>query len=225
MIQESLITQSYWTDIDMRSGEVTSKIADLLVEREDEFSPVALYGGKLTKNSNQKFDRSMKNKFIECMESKDVFYIVLTNKDRKKRETVFGFTINNLNGFSLVTFGVTHNYLGSEEQSEKFLSIGKNIAQIITPMYGCIHDTSDFVKICKERVDIFKKIPGAFWGNYFGKYYIDKIGREKLTNFEGYKTEMLPNDDILIFTSKTPLTPDGKDDRNLQKKLLKIINR
>lgn len=224
MAEEKFIGQTYWTSKSIKVPDIAYKITELMAVREDEFKPTVFYGERFTKRRNEKYESNNASKFIDAMLASDVNYVVLTNSDRKKRDIIFGFTINMLNDFSVVNLNVSHSYFMEDKNLRKYIEIGREIANNISPIYGKIHDIADSNEIMGEEVfNLLEKIPAAFWGNYFGKHYIDKIGREKLLSFKGYIVEELKNGDIYIQTSASPMNPSSLEDRKVQNELAKLI--
>ena len=222
------IDQAFWTTKNIKTVEIAEKIAKLIAIREDEFEPNTLFGGVNTKNRNQKFKKDNVSQFIEAVISPNVYYLVLDNQKTRNRDFTYVFSISTLNGFYVATFQATHSYFTDEERLRKFLDIGREIEDILSPLYGRVHDVADsnhliFTVTEEKTFKVMEKIPAAFWGNYFGKHYIDKIGREKLLGFKGYKVEELNNGDIYIQTTPNPLNPSSREDRKAQHKLAKVI--
>lgn len=224
MGEEKLIEQSYWTDVSLKTECIIERLIELFALRDDEFTPTVFYGERYTKRRNKKFDKSMVGTFKEAFLASDVNYVVLTNSDRAKNDMLFGVRINMMNKFSVFNFSATHSYFINEERLEKFISIGMEVTKVMNPIYGCIHDVEDSNTIMNGKAfKILEYIPATFWGNYFGKNYIEKIGREKLLSFKGYKVEQLDNDDIYIQISPSPLNPTSSEDRKAQSVLAKLI--
>jgi hypothetical protein len=224
MEEKHYIEQTYWTTQSIKNNGIAEKLANLFAVRDDEFAPTALYGEKLTKNKNEKYDKTKEDKFVECINTPDINYVVLTNSDRVKRDVIFGLRINMLDAYSLISFCVTHSYFNSDEKLQKFLNIGKEIAGIINPIYGLVHDDADFVEIMGgQPVKILEKIPGVFWGNYFGEPYISKIGKQKLLSSTVYKVEELKNGDIYLQISDTPFKSSSDEERKIQKNIAKHL--
>lgn len=225
MEEELLIKQGYWTINNLRDISLINKIANFVKNLDNDFLPTELYGGKVTNNRNVKFNNQKDlDKFIDCFLNTEVIYIVLTNSSRSKKDAIVGLTFSIMKNLSVVNFNLSKNYFSNESKIKKFLKTGIDLAKLIEPIFGVTHDMSNFNKTSKKPINILESLPGAYWGNYFGQYYIEKIGRDKLLSFNSYKTEILDNNDILIFTSKDPLNPEFKDAIKARKALYKLVS-
>lgn len=224
MKQLKLIDQVFWTKKDLRTDEIIEKVAQLFALREDEFKPTVLYGGKLTHSRNKKFDSSKVSLFKKCFKEESVLRITLTNNDKEEKDVIFGFTIDFARFSTVVSFQVTHSYFSNHEKLLKFLSIAENICNIIRPMYGEIHDLEDSNELlCDNTYRVHECLPGVYWYNYFGKYYIEKIGKDKLLSSPASKIEELGNGDIIVYTSDNPFDYSSPTSRKSQKKLRKYL--
>lgn len=222
MEEKRLIDQTFWTQKNIRMPEQAQKIINFIMTRDDGFLPTYWYGGIVTGRKYKKVADYTLEKMVHAF-TLDFNYVVFTNVYQSgKNQCVyeFNFTITLAKKFCVLALGVTDEYFTSDEQIKHFVDIAKGYASLIDPMYGFIHDNSDRIEEGNgTAIDIINMIPDVYWCNYFGKYYIDRIGREKLLAFDSYKTETTPNDDIVIFTSASPLNPDSREDRKAQKRL------
>jgi hypothetical protein len=202
MEEKRLIEQTYWTQMNIRLPEHAKKVISFIMARDNEFLPIYWYGGVVTGQKYKKLADYALEKIMHAF-SLDFNYIVFTNAyqiRKNKTEYEFNFTITLAKKFCVLVLGVTDEYFISEKQVNRFVDIAKEYATLIDPMYGYIHDNSDRIEESKgTAIDIINMIPDVYWCNYFGKYYIDRIGRQKLLMFDSYKTEIMPNGDILIF--------------------------
>ena len=60
-------------------------------------------------------------------------------------------------------------------------------------------------------------IPGVYWANFFGRIYVDTIGRGKFLTAPCYRREELPDGGFLLITSESPLDWDKPDVQELRK--------
>lgn len=65
-------------------------------------------------------------------------------------------------------------------------------------------------------VELHKGIPGVYWGNYFGPFYVDWFGREKFERLPCVEKHWLDKGGIFFVTAPTPFDWDTPDTRQLQ---------
>jgi len=66
-------------------------------------------------------------------------------------------------------------------------------------------------------VALHEGIPGVYWGNYFGPFYVDWFGREKFERLPCVEKHWLDTGGIFFTTAPTPFDWDTSDTRQLQK--------
>lgn len=121
--------------------------------------------------------------------------------------------------------------------SEAFLSFSKKMFALFGAYYGRIYhwqDKRQQNKILKYFPpghpsageiysetgfggDTRKGIPGVYWANFFGRIYVDTIGRGKFLTAPCYRREELPDGGFLLITSESPLDWDKPDVQELRK--------
>lgn len=216
MTEIPMLEFTAWTEKDLRQEDIIEKLINILIKRDDIFTPITIYGGEGTKIKNQPFDKNeIKDLelFKKCMMNKKVLTICLSNNDKEEKEIYFGFTIGFAPKFSAISFDVSNTYFKTIEEKEKFKDIIVQIIETIDPIYANIDDVSNSLnimdKMAEDGYKVFKYIPAIFWGNYFGQKYIEKFGKEKLLNLSNVNKEDIGNgilitmtNDILEFNSK-----------------------
>lgn len=65
-------------------------------------------------------------------------------------------------------------------------------------------------------VDLEKGIPGVYWGNYFGPFYVEWFGREKFETLSCVEKRWLDTGGIFFTTAPTPFDWDTAEARQLQ---------
>lgn len=65
-------------------------------------------------------------------------------------------------------------------------------------------------------VELEKGIPGVYWGNYFGPFYVDWFGREKFETLPCVEKRWLDTGGIFFTTAPTPFDWDTPEARQLQ---------
>jgi hypothetical protein len=225
-----MINATMWTQVNLREKAIILQLSELLAKGIDDFIPTIIYGGKLTARKNKKYNKENEediNLFSKCLNDNEVLRIVLTNSDRKKREVEFAFTIAFVPQFTVISFEVTHSFFKSQNEKARFIEIINRMIKITKPMFANIDDIGNSLNIMEDMgEDIYqldKYVPAVFWGNYFGKHYADKIGREKILSFNGHRVEELKNGGIYIQISPQPLNPSSLSDRRAQRELAKLI--
>lgn len=220
---------SAWTKKDLRKEDVINKLIEIIAVREDAFKATAIYGGKLTKKQNKVYDCNNKDDillFKNSLLNEDVLVTTLTNSDRKKREYIFGFSIDFSIQANILSFGVSHSYFTSKERKEKFIKIIKELIKISEPMFATVEDIGNSLKIMdkmgEETYQVHKYIPAIFWGNYFGEKYIEEYGREKLLDSPVGNIELIGNG-IMITMNDDLMQYDTKQCENTRKKLSKYL--
>jgi hypothetical protein len=203
-----MIEFTLWTQKNLRQVDTINKFKEIMAKRDDIFQPTAIYGGKLTKKRNKVYDISNEEDvalFSKCMLDEDVLRIVLTNSDRKKRETIFGFTIAFVPQFTVISFEVAHSFFKTKKDNDEFLLIIKQMIEITNPMFANIDDIGNTLDIMYEMgEDIYQlqnHIPAIFWGNYFGEKYIEQYGKDKLLNAPYGNIERVGNGIMITMTN------------------------
>ncbi len=68
--------------------------------------------------------------------------------------------------------------------------------------------------------ELAKGIPGVFWGNYFGPFYVNWYGREKIQSLPCVEKRDLPDGGIFFTTAPTPFDWDKPEWRRLQRQVM-----
>lgn len=226
-----MINATMWTHTDLRDKKIIEKLKQLFVMRKDDLKPKIIYGGKLTSNKNKKFNNENEEDiklFYNCLSNKDVLRIVLTNDDRIKEKIIFAFTIAFVPQFTVITFEATHTFFSSQEQKDKYMSIVKELIEIVDPIYAKIDDIGNSLDILEKYGEetyqcVINYVPAIFWGNYFGQKYVTQYGREKLLN-SPYGIVSIVGNGILITTTNDPMNYNSKECAVNRKKLSKYLN-
>lgn len=66
-------------------------------------------------------------------------------------------------------------------------------------------------------VELNKGIPGVYWGNYFGPFYVDWFGHERLESLPCLEKRWLPTGGIFFTTAPTPFDWDTREACELQR--------
>ncbi len=72
-------------------------------------------------------------------------------------------------------------------------------------------------------VKLEKGIPGIYWGNYFGPFYVDWFGREKFETLPCVEKRWLDTGGIFFTTAPTPFDWDTPQARQLQQEVKKHL--
>jgi hypothetical protein len=65
-------------------------------------------------------------------------------------------------------------------------------------------------------VELEKGIPGVYWGNYFGPFYVEWFGREKFKTLPCVEKRWLDTGGVFFTTASTPFDWDAPEARQLQ---------
>jgi hypothetical protein len=65
--------------------------------------------------------------------------------------------------------------------------------------------------------DTSKGIPGVYWANFFGRIYVEMIGRQKFLSAPCFQREELEDGGFLLLTSENPLDWDKPEVQELRK--------
>ena len=228
------IKQTFWTKKSLKTEVFGKEIKKIFLNRNDELLPTYWYGSHYTKSKNVKIEEDSPILFMKALLDDTTINGFMqntqygfTNSDRKKREFIFDISFGGTpKTFYTFSFSISHEYFTCIERIIKFLNIGKQIIELINPIYGKIHDIGDSVETRKrgQTLDVYNKIPRVYWGNFINNEYIQKIGDKKLESFEAYKNEIIANGRFIQLT-ESPFDFNTKDFKEKQKKLEKIIGK
>jgi hypothetical protein len=125
---------------------------------------------------------------------------------------------------TLLSFGTTPEAPETDspffEDGAQFTShLGMKLFEYLEPMYGWLeYPTCDFLS--RAAIRDRKELNTFYWGNYFGKEYIDKYGADFFLDSPCWRKEVLSNGSIYLQTSEFYTRPlDGKEKTRLQKYL------
>ncbi len=225
-----MISTTMWVKDSIHDVIIASKLSNLLAKRNDEFTPTIFDAYSLSKkrrafNSNNEEQIAL---FESCIANKEENTITLTNSDRKKREVLFGFTIDVAYFATVITFEVTHSYFKSDVEKQKYMDIVKQLIEIVNPLYARTDDIGNSLEILDKAgeetyICVTDHIPAIFWGNYFGEKYVEYFGKEKLLNSPCGIVEPIGKG-ILIAMSNDPMNFCSKECLEARKKLGKYLN-
>ena len=168
------------------------------------------------------------NLFKQCMIDEQVLRIVLTNSDRKKRNILFGLTIDFPSWATVVSFEVSHSYFVSEVERETYLKIIKDLITKFNPVYAMVDDIEESIEILKKSREetyrcVTEYIPSIFWGNYFGEKYVSQFGKDKLLNSH-YGISSSVGNGILITMDNNPMNYNTIECTDNRKRLSKYLH-
>ncbi|MDA8233951.1 MAG: hypothetical protein M0Z31_03930 [Clostridia bacterium] len=68
-------------------------------------------------------------------------------------------------------------------------------------------------------------IPGIYWGNYFNKFYVDWLGREKFETLPCIRKEYFPDGSVFFTTAEYPWDWDTEECRKLQRQVMEHLGK
>jgi hypothetical protein len=68
--------------------------------------------------------------------------------------------------------------------------------------------------------ELQKGVPGIYWGTYFGPFYVDWFGKEKLEALPCVEKQELPTGGIFFTTAPTPFDWDKPETRAMQRSVM-----
>lgn len=223
MDEEKFLTFCLWTDSNLKDITLAKRIARIVLPWDDELPATALFGGPLTKDRNERFSGDG-DRFIECLTSPQTNYVVLTNQGRRKPPILFGLTFAITDYVNVITLNVEYEHFSREGTLSRYMEFAARLADIVNPIYGCIHDLRDYGD-STGTVFIHKQVPGICWGNFFGAEYVNRVGRNELESFNGCLVANVAEQGIYIQLSENPIPPYGREVRAAQKRLRRVLGR
>lgn len=230
MKEIQMISVAMWCLDNVRTTTILDKLDDLFAKRTDEFMATVIYGSERTKNKNCKYDAtntSDNDLYKACLQDEKIYRVVLTNSDRKKREVLFGFIIDFAYFATVITFEVTHSYFKTEVEKEKYMSIVKELIEIVSPFYGNIDDIGESLEILKKAgedtyICVTDYVPAIYWGNYFGEKYVTHYGKDKLLD-SPYGIVSNVGNGIFITMNDDPMNYNTKECAENRKRLSRYL--
>lgn len=231
MNETPFISVTMWSIEPIQNSEVVRFLTENFAKAKDVFAPTVIYGGYLTKRKNQSFDPNCEKDiklFENCIYDKEVYSITLTNSDMQNRNVLFGFTIDFPPWATIIKFQLSHSYFVGNKEKQVFMSIVNDLICTIEPVFALIDDIEESIEILEKSGEetyqcIIDYVPTIFWGNYFGKKYIDHYGKDHLLNSPvGIVSEL--GNGVLITMNDDPLTYNSKECSERRKKLGKYLH-
>lgn len=231
MNEIQMISTTMWSIDSIHNTVIATRLSELMAKRNDEFTSTIFDAYTLPKKRSRVFDHCNDEQvalFEQCISNEKELTIMLTNSDRKKREVLFGFTIDFAPEFTVVTFQVTHSYFVAEGEKTKYMSIVKELIGIINPIYAKIDDIGESLEILDKSGEdtyqcVIDYVPAIFWGNYFGEKYIQQYGKDKLLS-SPYGIISNVGNGILITMNDDPMIYNTKECSEDRKRLSKYLH-
>jgi hypothetical protein len=102
--------------------------------------------------------------------------------------------------------------LGAEEDAKNVMSWWTRHPRARDPQRGVENEGG-------VGVELEKGIPGIYWGNYFGSFYVEWFGREKFETLPCVEKRWLDTGGIFFTTASTPFDWDTPQARRLQQEV------
>jgi len=99
-----------------------------------------------------------------------------------------------------------------EQSVREFLGIAIEMIQSIAPLYGIAHSYEDYRATASSiRASVTHHLPGAFWLNFFGANWVDRIGNDKLLSAPCWKREEVAGVGITVVLYHDPTKPTSEE--------------
>ena len=136
--------------------------------------------------------------------------------------------------FGISSYHTEENYIKNKRNSDKWLDFSDKLFMVQKGWFGYMSTENEIeykFYVDYKRADgligkatvgtqLQENIPGVFWGNYFGKFYIDWFGREKFDSLPCIKKKELPDGSIFFTTAESPWDWDTDECKKLQRKVM-----
>jgi|GEM_PF-1755498 len=99
--------------------------------------------------------------------------------------------------------------LGVETHEKNLLTWRKQHPRAVDPAKGIVKESG-------AGLELTESIPGVYWGNYFGPFYVEWFGRERLDTLPCVEKRWLDTGGIFFTTAPTPFDWDTPEARQLQ---------
>lgn len=141
--------------------------------------------------------------------------------------------------FGISSYNIAESYVKNKENLEKWLDYNHKLVEVHNGWFGFIatRDESEYKIVVRYKrhdgvvigaspgTQLGYNIPGVFWGNYFGKFYIDWFGRDKFDTLPRVTKKDLPNGAIFFTTAETPWDWNTEECRRLQRKVMEHLGK
>lgn len=132
--------------------------------------------------------------------------------------------VENLAGWLDFVFGLLHLHeawyalfaLGVETHEKNFLTWRKQHPRAVDPAKGIVKESG-------AGLELTEGIPGVYWGNYLGPFYVKWFGRDRFDSLPCVEKRWLDTGGIFFTTAPTPFDWDTSEARQLQQAIKKHL--
>lgn len=129
-------------------------------------------------------------------------------------------------GFNSISLWVEQSYFYAPLSVEDFLRMSIALYDLISPIYGSIHQTGDAIKMATVQdkkygqtivpINLTKGLPNIYWANFLGPKYVELMGKSKAFLSPCKDLKELKDGGILLITTTSPLDVDHKQQEELR---------
>ena len=207
-----------------------------ILEQYGMFPPHKIYAGKLTRNRFIKTNEYTRDLFVRGYREKDVFEIDMSSGDSRLVSEYWRFDWGltyykssqlvgacRLKPWNIITIQSTHGRLQDKQISYEFMCCIKDLIRTVKPFYASIDNLRNKLRIMDERKYTHfhpERMQPVFWGNYFGKDYIDKVDLQNFHTLPLYNMDRI-NDGLFFTLSDHPLCFEDRGVETLRRQVEK----
>lgn len=216
------ISLVFFTRMNFRSPEVGHQLLNLLFKHGRDFFPEQF-------DDNGKWRPITPPNFNDCLHTWNRSHNMLLRRTKRFRSEIgisMGYAATGR--FNTLNIWVMEEYFRKQSRLAGFLKLATALYDLISPVYGYIHQTQDAISMKTVQdprfgntivpTNLTKGLPGIYWANFLGKEYVELIGKQRLVSLP-CNISPLNNGGYLIITSDSPLIIEREKQLKIKKQI------
>jgi len=201
---------------------VAEKVSQLLLERNDDFTPENYDEFEpIKKVFHKDCLRDIINLWVHKRGDMGGLTNLMFTRKRPYRFLMMVYWMKSRKAFgNWLSFSIEEKFFEDEKRCSHFLEFAMQLYSILCPAYGIIYHKADYEKknVRKTLFDdgneksreilgteLTECLPGVYWANFFNPMYVNFWGKEKFSNVPCFSKTKLEDSGYLLVTSSSPL--------------------